>query len=364
MKRIVKLGTIFIAAFTLAACSNTATTKTSQSKSVAVEATTHTSTEKAAQKKAEKDYDGKNQTIDVNDGKPTFTTLDLQVKKGGWEKYGDLDTLNRATSGEALLNQKLMPTEKRKSIQNVKPTGWHSKKIDNGYLYNRTHLIGFALSGENANWKNLITGTRQLNSPEMLHLEMDIKTYLEKSDKNYVRYSVVPVFKDDELVARGVHMQAQSIDSDAVSFNVYIHNVQKDVTIDYANGNSQTKTEIQTAKKAEKKKKQQEKIAAQQAVEKKEQEEQARKKAAEEQAKKEQEQQEAAAQKEAEEQEQAQEDTQANDQTERTVYIAPQSGSKYHFDPNCRGLNNANSVVSMDIDDAKAQGYTLCGWED
>lgn len=345
MKKIIKLGTILITAFTLAGFSSETTSASARS-TIAV-AKSNTSTKKVDQKKAEqrkyvknekkvnkklaeKSYDGKHQTIEVNDNKPTFTTSDLKIKKQGWEKYGDLDSLNRATSAEALLNQRRMPTKKRKSIQNVKPTGWHSKKINGSYLYNRSHLIGYALSGENDNWKNLITGTRQLNSPEMLHLEMDIKTYLEKSKKNYVRYSVIPIFKNDELVARGVHMQAQSIDSNAISFNVYIHNIQEGVTINYANGNSQTKSAMQAAKKAK--------------------EEQERKEAAEKQATK--------------EQEQAQQDEQANDLSESTVYVATQSGSKYHFDPNCRGLNNANSVSSMDINQAKAQGYTLCGWED
>ncbi|GCF93341.1 hypothetical protein NRIC_12320 [Enterococcus florum] len=178
------------------------------------------------------------QTIDVNDGKPTFTDEELSIKAGAWEKYGDLDELNRATYAEALLNKSLMPTEKRSDISNVEPTGWHSKKIGDSYLYNRSHLIGFALSGENANWKNLITGTQQLNNPEMLRFEMDIKTYLEKSEDNYVRYSVIPVFKDDELLARGVHMQGKSIDSDDISFNVFIFNIQDNVEIDYADGTS------------------------------------------------------------------------------------------------------------------------------
>lgn len=112
------------------------------------------------------------------------------------------------------------------------------QKINGQYLYNRSHLIGYQLSGENANWKNLITGTRQLNSPEMLRFEMDIKYYLEKSTKNYVRYSVVPVFRGDELLARGVHMMAQSVGSDAIHFNVYIFNVQEGVTLNYADGTS------------------------------------------------------------------------------------------------------------------------------
>ncbi|WP_313631032.1 DNA/RNA non-specific endonuclease [Enterococcus devriesei] len=192
------------------------------------------------------DYSG-TQTIELNQNKPTFTKDDLTIKNGPWERYGDLDHLNRATSAEALLNKKLMPTEKRGEIASVTPTGWHNKKINGQYLYNRSHLIGYQLTGQNANWKNLITGTRQLNSPEMLRFEMDIRYYLEKSPKNYVRYSVVPIFRDDELLARGVHMMAQSIDSDAVQFNVYIFNVQKGVTLNYTDGTSTVTTTSNTA---------------------------------------------------------------------------------------------------------------------
>lgn len=187
------------------------------------------------------------QTIEINQNNPTFSDEDLSTANGPWEKYGNLDQLNRATGAEALLSQKLMPSEKRGEIASVTPTGWHNKKINGQYLYNRSHLIGYQLTGENANWKNLITGTRQLNSPEMLRLEMDVKYYLEENSKNYVRYSVVPVFRDDELLARGVHMMAQSIGSDVVHFNVYIFNVQDGVTLNYADGTSTVGNRPQTS---------------------------------------------------------------------------------------------------------------------
>jgi DNA-entry nuclease len=189
---------------------------------------------------AKLDYSG-TQTIEVNGNLPTFSAEDLTITSGGWEKYGDLDQLNRATSAEALLNQSTMPKtgEKRGSIAKVKPTGWKNKKIKGGYLYNRSHLIGWALSAENDNWKNLITGTQQMNNPEMLRFEMDIKYYLEQSPDNYVRYSVTPIFRNQELVARGVHLMAQSVNSDAVKFNVYIFNIQDGATINYADGTSQ-----------------------------------------------------------------------------------------------------------------------------
>lgn len=206
------------------------------------------------------------QTIEVNDNKPTFSGDDLSLAHKAWGKYGDLDQLNRATTAEAMLNQSLMPTAKRGDISNVKPTGWHNKKVNKGYLYNRSHLIGYALSGENDNWKNLITGTAQLNNPEMLRFEMDIKYYLEKSKDNYVRYSVTPVFRGDELLARGVHLMAQSIKSDDIKFNVYIFNVQDDVTLNYSDGTSKTKNEIEAAQRKEEERKNAE-IKAQQAAE-------------------------------------------------------------------------------------------------
>lgn len=237
----------------------------------------------------------------------------MSLDDGSWEAYGDLDNLNRATSAEGLLNQDLMPTEERGDISSVEPTGWNNKKLGNGYLYNRSHLIGFSLSGENDNWKNLITGTTQLNNPEMLRHEMDIKTYLEQSENNYVRYSVTPIFKEDDLLARGVHLMAQSINDYAISFNVYIFNVQDGVTINYADGSSETEEEIAAAQEAAG----QEQAAQEQAT-----------------------------------------------SIEQTVYVAPQSGTKYHYSQNCRGLNNANSTVSMSLSEAQAQGYSLCGWED
>ena len=187
---------------------------------------------------AYKEFEGI-QTIIINNNHPNFSDDELSLANGAWEKYGDLDSLNRATSAEAMLNQSLMPTEKRGNISKVTPTGWKNKKIKSGYLYNRSHLIGHALAGENDNWKNLITGTRQLNSPEMLRHEMDVKYYLDQSPNNYVRYSVTPVFRDNELLARGVSMRAQSINSDTIKFNVYIFNIQDGVTLNYADGSSE-----------------------------------------------------------------------------------------------------------------------------
>jgi len=183
------------------------------------------------------DYTG-TQEIVVNNNNPNFSQDDLSTANGSWDSYGNLDNLNRATAANALLNVSMMPSAKREGLT-WNPTGWHNKRISSGWLYNRSHLIGYQLTGQNNNPKNLITGTRSLNSPEMLAHEMDIAYYLKQSNSHYIRYRVTPIFRGDELLARGVQMEAQSVGSDAVHFNVYIFNVQSGVTLNYADGTSQ-----------------------------------------------------------------------------------------------------------------------------
>jgi len=156
------------------------------------------------------------QEIVVNNNKPTFTESELSVSKGSWQEFADLDNLNRAIQADALLNKNLMPTEKREALY-VNPTGWHNKRIKSGWLYNRSHLIGFQLTGQNNNPKNLMTGTRSLNSPEMLKHENDIAYYLKQNPNNYIRYRVKPIFRGNELVARGVQMMAESMTSNGQS---------------------------------------------------------------------------------------------------------------------------------------------------
>ena len=150
---------------------------------------------------------------------------------------GHLDSLNRVTDANALLNRSLMPSAKREPLT-WNPTGWHNKKTAHGWLYNRSHLIGYQLTGENNNPKNLMTGTQTLNSPLMLAHEMDIAYYLKQSNDHYVRYEVKPIFRGNELVARGVQMRAQSIGDNTIHFNVYIFNVEPGYTINYADGTS------------------------------------------------------------------------------------------------------------------------------
>lgn len=178
------------------------------------------------------------QTVPVNHNQPTFTKKELSTKNGGWQVYSNLDQLNRPTAANALIIKKMMPTANREPLT-VEPTGWHNKKLKSGYLYNRSHLIGYQLTGQNNNPKNLITGTRSLNSPEMLHYEDDIADFLKNNPHKYVRYQVVPVFRGNDLVAQGVHMQAESVGSSQIHFNVYIFNIEAGVTINYADGTSQ-----------------------------------------------------------------------------------------------------------------------------
>ena len=135
-----------------------------------------------------------------------------------------------------------MPTKDRESISSVKPTGWQNEKydsVDGGYLYNRCHLIGYQLSGENANEENLITGTRYMNTEGMLPFEDMVAEYVHETE-NHVMYRVTPVFEGDDLVASGVQMEAESVEDEGegISFNVYVYNVQPDITIDYATGDN------------------------------------------------------------------------------------------------------------------------------
>ncbi|HEO1133450.1 TPA: DNA/RNA non-specific endonuclease [Streptococcus agalactiae] len=191
-------------------------------------------------------FDGQHQVIMVND-KAQFTAEELSLKNGSWEKYSNLDFLNRVGVAEAMLGKDLMPTSEREDISSVKPTGWKNKKIMfNGkqdFLYNRSHLIGFQLSGENANVKNLFTGTRALNAnfkdekSSMVYYENLVASYIKKTN-HHVRYRVTPIFENVELVARGIRLEAQSIEDDTLSFDVYIFNIQPGYEIYYLTGTS------------------------------------------------------------------------------------------------------------------------------
>ncbi|MDO0896213.1 DNA/RNA non-specific endonuclease [Enterococcus sp. B1E4] len=182
------------------------------------------------------DFDGHNVVVRIDNNVPSFTAEDMSVDAGTWQTFSDLDSLNRVGVADAMLHQSMMPTEERGDISNVYPTGWNQKKLENNvWLYNRSHLIGFQMTGENDNWKNLFTGTQQLNQIYMVQFENEVANYLRNTD-NHIRYRVTPVFRERELLARAVQLEAQSVEDDQVQINVLIYNVQDGVTIDYHTG--------------------------------------------------------------------------------------------------------------------------------
>ena len=175
------------------------------------------------------------------DNVPGFTKEELTSKS--YETYSPLDRLGRCGVAQACVGTDLMPTEERGSIGSVKPTGWQTVKydcVDGKYLYNRCHLIGYQLSGENANKENLITGTRYMNVDGMLPFENMVADYVKETG-NHVLYRVTPIYDGDNLVAGGVQMEALSVEDggEGICFNVYVYNCQPGVSIDYATGESQ-----------------------------------------------------------------------------------------------------------------------------
>lgn len=184
----------------------------------------------------------------LNNNKPFFTGEEITyAKKYAYEYYETLDGLNRALYGQSSIDRSIMPKkgEKRGSISNVKPTGWKSKRydfIDNGgWLYNRCHLLGYQLTGENTNPRNLITGTREFNAKSMLPFENMVADYLKEDKDRKVLYRVTAIYNGDELVARGVVMEALGLSDSDLSYCVFIYNVQDGIEINYKNGNSKVK---------------------------------------------------------------------------------------------------------------------------
>ena len=185
------------------------------------------------------EYSGEPSII-INGNEPEFDIQDYSDKS--YEYYSDLDSQNRCGYSIANIGTDLMPTDKREEIWMIKPTGWHWVRyegIEDDLLYNRCHVIGFQLTGENANDKNLITGTRYLNTQGMLPYENMVADYIRKTG-NHVLYRVTPIFEGDNLVCSGVHMEAKSVEDDGkgIKFNVYCYNVQPGITIDYKTGDS------------------------------------------------------------------------------------------------------------------------------
>lgn len=184
--------------------------------------------------------------IYINGGEPEFSDGEITTKS--YEFYSQLDQLGRCGVTHACLGKDLMPTESREDIGSVSPSGWRyngksnnnrysTDLVEGGYVYNRCHLIGFQLAGENANEKNLITGTRYLNIEGMLTFENMIADYIKETN-NHVVFRVTPIYNGDELVPRGVHMEAYSVEDegDGICFNVYSYNVQPGIEINYQTG--------------------------------------------------------------------------------------------------------------------------------
>ncbi|WP_338350282.1 DNA/RNA non-specific endonuclease [Enterococcus faecium] len=176
----------------------------------------------------------------IRQNRPDFSSEDLSLKNGTWQNFSNLDSLNRVGEANAMLNRSMMPTNEREPLY-INPSGWKQKRMANGeWLYNRCHLIGFQLTGENNNPRNLMTGTRSFNTPGMVEYENQIAKYLRRTG-NHVRYRVTPDFRGNELVARGIQLEAQSIEDNQLSFNVYIKNQQEGYKIDYLTGKSISK---------------------------------------------------------------------------------------------------------------------------
>ena len=178
--------------------------------------------------------------VAISGNQPDFADADLVTE--AYEFYSELDGLNRCGYAMACIGVEIMPTEERGSIGQVRPTGWHTVKydfVDGKYLYNRCHLIGYQLTGENANERNLITGTRYLNIEGMLPFENMVADYVQETG-NHVIYRVTPHFKGNDLLAHGVQLEGYSVEDngDGICFNVYAYNAQPGVTIDYATGDS------------------------------------------------------------------------------------------------------------------------------
>ena len=184
-------------------------------------------------------FSGKPYVI-LNNNTPEFSADEITTQS--FEFYSELDAFNRCGYVMACIGRDLMPTEERGSIGQIKPTGWQTVKydfVDGKYLYNRCHLIGYQLTGENANECNLITGTRFLNVEGMLPFENMVADYVKETG-NHVMYRVTPIFYENEQVARGVQMEAVSVEDDGegIAFNVFAYNCQPGVTIDYNTGES------------------------------------------------------------------------------------------------------------------------------
>ncbi|MDO4556140.1 MAG: DNA/RNA non-specific endonuclease, partial [Lachnospiraceae bacterium] len=190
-------------------------------------------------------YTGSPYTV-INNNVPLFTSEDL-TRTDAFENYSDLDSLGRCRVAYANICKELIPTEERGAIGQIKPAGWHTEKysgIDGNYLYNRCHLIAYCLAGENANVKNLTTGTRYFNVTGILPFETDVAEYMDNHPDNHVLYRVTPMYAGENLLCTGVLMEAQSVEDNGIKFCVFVYNVQPGIVIDYATGDSYEETPV------------------------------------------------------------------------------------------------------------------------
>lgn len=246
--------------------------------------------------------------VEINNNVPEFETYEIQEATTSYEFYSPLDDLGRCQEAQASIGQDLMPTEDRESLSSVTPSGWLNKKYScvSGTLYNRSHLIGFQLAGEQANELNLITGTRYMNVEGMLPFENQVADYV-KSTGNHVLYEVTPIYEGDNLVASGVQMEAYSVEDQGqgVQFNVYCYNVQPGISINYANGDSQGTGSCVLSESTN---------SSQNTP------------------------------------------TPTPEANGQTVYVS-RTGSKYHSNPNCSNMKNPSS---MTMEEAQAKGLEAC----
>ena len=172
----------------------------------------------------------------INNNIPYFDESDYTTD--AFEKYSDLDEKGRCGVAYANICTEIMPTGERGDISDVEPTGWKQEKYDGEYLYNRCHLIGYQLAGENANERNLITGTRYFNVQGMLPFENEVADYIDNNPNNHVLYRVTPIFEGNNLLAKGVQIEAYSVEDEGkgVCFNVFVYNVKQEINIEYDKG--------------------------------------------------------------------------------------------------------------------------------
>ena len=192
---------------------------------------------------------------ELNGNLPEFK--DEEIVDTSYEMYSALDNLGRCGYTMACVGKDIMPTKDRESISSVKPSGWVNKKydtklVDGGYIYNRCHLIGFQLTGENANERNLITGTRYMNVDGMLPFENMVADHVKETG-NHVMYRVTPMYVGNNLVASGVKVEAYSVEDegDGICFNVFVYNIQPGITINYATGDNWLSTDAPKQTEAE-----------------------------------------------------------------------------------------------------------------